>query len=60
MINIFICTFNDELARELDKRLKLIQKIKNNNKTLYVYKFDKLVYERLNNKEIWISNKLYF
>ena len=57
---MFICTFNDEVANELDKRLKLIQKVKNNNKTLYVYEFDKLVYEKFNNKEIWINNKLYF
>ena len=57
---MFICTFNDKVASELNKQLKLIQKIENNNKTLYVYKFDKLVYERFSNKEIWISNKLYF
>ena len=57
---MFICTFNDKVASELDKQLKLIQKVENNNKTLYVYNFDKLVYERFSNKEIWISNKLYF
>ena len=57
---MFICTFNDEIASELDKQLKLIQKVENNNKTLYVYEFDNLVYEKFNNKEIWVNNKLYF
>lgn len=57
---MFICTFNDTTAKELENKLKLIQRIRNNDKTLYVFAFDKLVYEKFSNKEIWISNKLYF
>jgi hypothetical protein len=57
---MFICTFDEKTANELNKQLKLIQKIRNNDKILYVYQYDKRIFEKFNNKEIWVSNKLYF
>lgn len=57
---MFICTFNDKVYEELKDRLKLIQKIRNNNKTLYVFEFNKSIYSSYSDKEIFISNKLYF
>ena len=57
---MFICTFNDKVYEELKDRLKLIQKIRNNNKTLYVFEFNESIYSRYSDKEIFISNKLYF
>lgn len=57
---MFICTFNNAMVKELENRLKLIQKIKMNNKTLYIFEFNKLVFEKFSDKEIFISNKLYF
>lgn len=57
---MFICTFNDKIYEELKDRLKLIQKIRNNNKTLYVFEFNESIYSSYSDKEIFISNKLYF
>lgn len=57
---MFICTFNDKVYEELKDRLRLIQKIRNNNKTLYVFEFNESIYSRYSDKEIFISNKLYF
>ena len=57
---MFICTFDEKTANELNKQLKLIQKIRNNDKILYVYQYDKKIFEKFSNKSIWISNKLYF
>lgn len=57
---MFICTFNDKVYEELKDRLKLIQKIRNNNKTLYVFEFNESIYSSYSDKEIFISNKLYF
>lgn len=59
-MNKFICTFDDKIAKELENKLKLIQKIRNNDKILYVFAFDKIIYEKFSNKNIWLSNKLYF
>lgn len=57
---MFICTFNDKVYEELKDRLKLIQKIRNNNKTLYVFEFNESIYSSYSDKEIFISNRLYF
>ena len=57
---MFICTFNEEVKEELDKELKLIQTNKLNGKIIYIYMFDKKIYSRFSNKDIFISNKLYF
>lgn len=57
---MFICTFSDKVYEELKDRLKLIQKIRNNNKTLYIFEFNESIYSRYSDKEIFISNKLYF
>ena len=57
---MFICTFNEEIKEQLDKELKLVQASKLNGKIIYVYMFDKKVYSRFSNKDIFISNKLYF
>ena len=57
---MFICTFNEEVKKELDKELKLVQTNKLNGKIIYIYMFDKKVYSRFSNKDIFISNKLYF
>lgn len=59
-MNNFICTFDNEIAKELESKLKLIQKIRNNDKTLYVFVFDKMIFEKYENKNIWLSNKLFF
>lgn len=60
MNNQFICTFNEEIAKQLKNKLKLIQRVRNNNKTLYIFEFDKSIYNSYSDKEIFISNKLYF
>lgn len=60
MNNQFICTFNEEIVEQLKNKLKLIQRVKNNNKTLYIFEFDKSIYNSYSDKEIFISNKLYF
>ena len=57
---MFICTFNEEVKKELDRELKLVQASKLNGKIIYIYMFDKKVYSRFSNKDIFISNKLYF
>jgi hypothetical protein len=57
---MFICTFNEEVKKELDKELKLVQTNKLNGKIIYIYMFDKKIYSRFSNKDIFISNKLYF
>ena len=57
---MFICTFDIKTKKELDKTLKLIQEVNLGKKIIWVYSFDKSVYERFNNKNIFISNKLYF
>ena len=57
---MFICTFSEEVKEQLDKELKLVQSSKLNGKIIYVYIFDKKVYSRFSNKDIFISNKLYF
>ena len=57
---MFICTFNEEVKEELDKELKLVQTNKLNGKIIYIYMFDKKIYSRFSNKDIFISNKLYF
>lgn len=59
-MNKFICTFDDKIAKELESKLKLIQKIRNNDKILYVFVFDKMIFEKYENKNIWLSNKLFF
>lgn len=60
MNNQFLCTFNEEIAEQLKNKLKLIQRVRNNNKTLYIFEFDKSIYNSYSDKEIFISNKLYF
>lgn len=57
---MFICTYNDNTAKELESKLKLIQKVRNYNKTLYVFEFNKNIYNNYSDKEIFISKKLYF
>ena len=57
---MFICTYNDNTAKELKNKLKLVQKVRNYNKTLYVFEFNKNIYNNYSDKEIFISNKLYF
>ena len=41
---MFICTYNDNTAKELESKLKLVQKVRNYNKTLYVFEFNKNIY----------------
>ena len=36
---MFICTFNEEIKKELDKELKLVQASKLNGKIIYIYMF---------------------
>ena len=57
---MFICTYNDNTAKELESKLKLVQKVRIYNKTLYVFEFNKNIYNNYSDKEIFISNKLYF
>ena len=57
---MFICTFNEEVKEELNRELKLVQTNKLNGKIIYIYMFDKKVYSKFSNKDIFISNKLYF
>ena len=57
---MFICTYNDNIAKELESKLKLVQKVRNYNKTLYVFEFNKNIYNNYSDKEIFISNKLFF
>lgn len=57
---MFICTFNEDTYNELKNKLKLIQIVRNSNKNLYIFEFDKVVFEKFSNKEIFVSNKLYF
>ena len=57
---MFIYTYNDNTAKELESKLKLVQKVRNYNKTLYVFEFNKNIYNNYSDKEIFISNKLYF
>ena len=57
---MFICTFSEEVKEQLDKELKLVQASKLNGKIIYIYMFDKKIYSRFSNKDIFISNKLYF
>lgn len=57
---MFICTYNDNTAKELESKLKLVQKVRNYNKTLYVFEFNKNIYNNYSDKEIFIFNKLYF
>ena len=57
---MFICTFSEEVKEQLDKELKLVQSSKLNGKIIYIYMFDKKIYSRFSNKDIFISKKLYF
>lgn len=57
---MFICTFNEEVKEELNRELKLVQTNKLNGKIMYIFMFDKKVYSKFSNKDIFISNKLYF
>ena len=57
---MFICTYNDNTAKELESKLKLVQKVRNYKKTLYEFEFNKNIYNNYSDKEIFISNKLYF
>lgn len=57
---MFICTFNDDTANQLKNKLRLIQKIRNNSKTLYIFEFNESIYSSYSDKEVFISNKLYF
>lgn len=57
---MFICTFNGEIYEQLKNKLKLIQMVKNNNKTLYIFEFNESIYGSYSDKEVFISNKLFF
>jgi hypothetical protein len=58
---MFICTFDREVSKEMDKKFKLIHSRMMNNKRMYVYAFDKDLYSKFDKKDkVFISKKLYF
>lgn len=58
---MFICTFDRNIAKELDKKFKFIHSRLMNNKMMYVYVFDKELYSKFNKKDkIFITKKLFF
>ena len=58
---MFICTFDRNTSKELDKKFKFIHSRLMNNKMMYVYVFDKDLYSKFDKKDkIFIINRLFF
>ena len=58
---MFICTFDREISKEMDKKFKFIHSRMMGNKRMYVYAFDKALYGKFNKKDkTFLTNKLYF
>jgi hypothetical protein len=57
---MFICTTDIETKKELDKKLKMIQEVNVGDKIIWIYNFDKMIYEKFSNKNVFTSNKLFF
>lgn len=57
---MFLCTYNIKVYEELKNKLHLIQKINCDDKILYIFVFDKSIYNSYSDKEVFISNKLFF
>ena len=58
---MFICTFDKNTSKELDKKFKFIHSRLMNNKMMYVYVFDKELYSKFNKKDkIFITKRLFF
>lgn len=57
---MFICTFNKNTYEQLKDKLKLVQQVRSNKKIMYIFEFDEKIYGNYSDKEIFISNKLFF
>ncbi len=58
---MFICTFDRNTSKELDKKFKFLHSRLMNNKIMFVYAFDKEMYSKFNKKDkIFIMNRLFF
>ena len=58
---MFICTFDRNVSKELDKKFKFLHSRLMNNKMMFVYAFDKEMYSKFNKKDkIFIMNRLFF
>ena len=58
---MFICTFDRNTSKELDKKFKFLHSRLMNNKMMFVYAFDKEMYNKFNKKDkIFIMNRLFF
>lgn len=58
---MFICTFDRNVAKELDKKFKFIHSRLMNDKMMYVYVFDNKMYSKFNRKDkVFIMNRLFF
>ena len=58
---MFICTFDSDMAKELDKQFKFLHRMMLDDKMIYVYVFDKELYSKFNKKDkVFIMNRLFF
>ncbi len=58
---MFICTFDLEMKKELDKKFNFLNSVKLNGKTFYIYEFNKQYYSLFDkNEKVFITNKLFF
>ena len=58
---MFICTFDRNVCKELDKNFKFLHSRLVNNKMMFVYVFDNKMYSKFNKKDkVFIMNRLFF
>ena len=58
---MFICTFDRNVCKELDKSFKFLNYRLVNNKMMFVYVFDNKMYSKFNKKDkVFIMNRLFF
>ena len=58
---MFICTFDRNVCKELDKSFKFLHSRLVNNKMMFVYVFDNKMYSKFSRKDkVFIMNKLFF
>ena len=58
---MFICTFDRNVSKELDKSFKFLHSRLVNNKMMFVYVFDNKMYSKFSRKDkVFIMNRLFF
>ena len=58
---MFICTFDRNVCKELDKSFKILHSRLVNNKMMFVYVFDNKMYSKFSRKDkVFIMNRLFF